>query len=267
MGCLTLFFDSHESLDGAVSLLRQEGVEAERFEPSPYDPAIRVWAVSVQGAAASRTKEILMAAGLAPTGYYDLPQAERLLPQEDDSGDPSHADTPFIGKMWIAYAAQCFAEPSKIRLIAHHDADSGPLMPYLNSILKPAQYNPGAPTLSFKKGVRMITLYPGRIAIAKADDLLDAWTYLKEIKDRLGEVNARKDEIVPDFSKSEPPSVIHVYRLLPRTNCGLCESPTCLAFAALLVAGEAGPDACSLLKKSEFADGRFRLFELLGEAP
>jgi ArsR family metal-binding transcriptional regulator len=267
MGCSTFFFDSSQSLDEAIALLRREGVEAERFAPSPSDPIIRVWAASVEGAVASRTKEILVSADMTPIGYYDLPQAERALPQEEVSGDPTRADAPFIGKMWIAYAAQCFADPAKIRLIAHHDMDSGPLMPYLNAIIKPAQYNPGAPTLSFKNGVRMITLYPGKIAIAKADDLLDAWLYLKQIKDRLDDVNSRRDEIAPDFSKSEPPSPLDIYKLLPKTNCGECGTPTCLAFAALLAGGEAGPDSCPFLKESEFADRRFRLFELLGEAP
>ena len=140
-------------------------------------------------------------------------------------------------------------------------------MPYLNAIMKSAQYNPNAPTLSYKKGVRMITLYPKKIALAKADDLLDAWLWLKEIKDRIEYVYLKRDEIAPDYQKSEPPSPLDIYKLLPQTNCGLCDAPTCLAFAARLVAGECGPDDCPLLKENAHADRRFELYEILGEAP
>jgi ArsR family metal-binding transcriptional regulator len=140
-------------------------------------------------------------------------------------------------------------------------------MPYLNSIIKSAQYNPKAPTLSYKTGVRMITLYAKKVAIAKADDLLDAWHYLKEIKDRIEYVHSKREEITPDYQKSDPPTPLDIYKLLPQANCGLCDDPTCLAFAARLVAGECHPDDCPLLKENEHADRRFKLFELLGEAP
>ena len=169
--------------------------------------------------------------------------------------------------MWIAFVAQCYADPRKTRLIAHHDADTTFLMPYLNAVMTSAQYNPGAPTLSYKKGVRVITLYPQKVAIAKADDLLDAWLCLKEIKDNIGYVHLKRNEITLDYRASSPPTPLDIYRLLPQTNCGRCKDPGCLAFAARLAAGECGPDDCPLLKEGEYSDRRFKLFELIGESP
>jgi acetyl-CoA decarbonylase/synthase, CODH/ACS complex subunit gamma len=37
---------------------------------------------------------------------------------------------------------------------------------------------------------------------------------------------------------------IQIFKLLPKTNCGECKSPTCLAFAMALAAGKAELDAC-----------------------
>lgn len=39
-------------------------------------------------------------------------------------------------------------------------------------------------------------------------------------------------------------SGIQIFKLLPKTNCGECKSPTCLAFAMALAAGKAELDAC-----------------------
>ncbi len=33
---------------------------------------------------------------------------------------------------------------------------------------------------------------------------------------------------------------IQIFKLLPKTNCGECGSPTCLAFAMALAAGQGG---------------------------
>jgi acetyl-CoA decarbonylase/synthase complex subunit gamma len=37
---------------------------------------------------------------------------------------------------------------------------------------------------------------------------------------------------------------IQIFKLLPKTNCGECGSPTCLAFAMALAAGKAELDKC-----------------------
>ena len=37
---------------------------------------------------------------------------------------------------------------------------------------------------------------------------------------------------------------IQIFKLLPKTNCGECGSPTCLAFAMALAAGKAELEKC-----------------------
>lgn len=43
---------------------------------------------------------------------------------------------------------------------------------------------------------------------------------------------------------SQPRSPLTIYKLLPKSNCGLCLLPSCLAFAAAVVAGSKKMDDC-----------------------
>ena len=58
-------------------------------------------------------------------------------------------------------------------------------------------------------------------------------------------------------------SPIDVYKLLPRTNCGECGVPNCMAFATRVVNGEAVIDECPPLLTSRYVDTYHQLGELL----
>ncbi|MHB8836754.1 MAG: DUF3786 domain-containing protein [Candidatus Methylomirabilia bacterium] len=44
-------------------------------------------------------------------------------------------------------------------------------------------------------------------------------------------------------------NVLGLFKLLPRTNCGLCTARACMAFAVALAKGEADPDECPTLSE------------------
>ena len=58
-------------------------------------------------------------------------------------------------------------------------------------------------------------------------------------------------------------SPIDVYKLLPRTNCGECGFPNCMAFATKLVNGEVAIEDCKPLLKEENKQAYLKLQELL----
>ncbi|MDH4321580.1 MAG: DUF3786 domain-containing protein [Desulfobulbaceae bacterium] len=51
---------------------------------------------------------------------------------------------------------------------------------------------------------------------------------------------ARNEGVVSEFAGNP----LKIYKLLPKTNCGLCQLPSCLAFAAEVAAGRKGLGAC-----------------------
>lgn len=58
-------------------------------------------------------------------------------------------------------------------------------------------------------------------------------------------------------------SIYKVYEFLPKTNCGLCGLPTCMAFASKLLRREAGLDECLPLNEPAYSEQRQNLIELL----
>ncbi len=264
MGCTTFFFSSPEELESLIARLKSEQIEHQSFTPSPVDSSIRIWAISINNEGAGRAQELIVTGNGAIIGYYNLPNAERPLCNAVLSYNSAASGRSFIQKLWLGFIAQCFADPEKIRLIAHFAEDIGPLLPYLNTTLRASQYSPNEPNLSYKKGARMITLYGHKIAIAKANDLLDAWLCLKEVKDQVEYVFEHQAEITPNCERRNPPSALIIYKLLPQTNCGRCGKPACMAFAALLANDEAEINDCLELSNGRFEDKRSRLLELLG---
>jgi ArsR family metal-binding transcriptional regulator len=78
----------------------------------------------------------------------------------------------------------------------------------------------------------IVAIYPRQITITdvggsrEADDLCRA--YMR----RIDEVKANRGSINPVYQKKPSLTVLDIFRSLPKTNCGLCGSPTCMAFAA-----------------------------------
>ena len=140
--------------------------------------------------------------------------------------------------------APCVADETKIRLIAHISGDLTEVFPYLNTEMKQGSYNRHGPTFTFMDAYRMVSLYPHRITVAKADELVDAWRTLEAIRQRVNQTWARRASIAPSYEMREKPPALEIFKRLPRTNCGVCGEATCLAFAVKVWQGSASPSAC-----------------------
>ena len=91
----------------------------------------------------------------------------------------------------------------------------------------------------------MISLYPHRITVAKADDLPDGWRTLEAIRCRVNRVWARRADMEPCFATRRKPPALEVYRRLPALNCQACGEKSCMAFAVRLWSGLAVPTGCT----------------------
>ncbi|RMG89722.1 MAG: hypothetical protein D6708_09515, partial [Candidatus Dadabacteria bacterium] len=80
---------------------------------------------------------------------------------------------------------------------------------------------------------------------------------------RLNEVWERRDEITPSYDRGLQLTALQIYKGLPGANCRECGEPSCLAFAAKLLADEVSVLACRPLFTPAFRDRRVKLLELL----
>ena len=166
----------------------------------------------------------------------------------------------------ITHTLPCLADPAKIRFHAQASADLADLLPYLNATVKGAIYNPHVPALTFTKEGRIICLRQRLITGAKIDDTEDARATCDWLKELLNDTWARRDEIEPSYERRAHLTPLDIYKLLPRTNCRQCGTPTCLAFANELANERLGIMQCPGVFEGEHQDRRRLLLQLLNDA-
>ncbi len=236
---LTTFPDPDE-FQKALMVLENLGGEYELIIPQPvlFRVALPALVVSreVRGSLEAAAPMVIF------SGWVDYRASRVEIPDGPAPDDPK-PDTCFR-RSSVMYLGPCVADETKIRLIAHLDGDLGPLLPYLNAVIPQASYTPAAETLTYMEGYRMIALYRQRITIAKADEIVDAWRTLEDIRQLAEQTWSHRNVIEPSFEIRKKPPAMEIFKRLPRTNCGRCGEPTCLAFAVQVWLGAVSVRHC-----------------------
>jgi ArsR family metal-binding transcriptional regulator len=175
---------------------------------------------------------------------------------------PAHFDEDVFLEALIMFFGPCMADESRIRLIAHLAGDVAAALPYVNATMPNASFNAGPCTLTYMDGHRMVSVSPRRVAIGKADDLVDGWRTLERIRIIVNQAWARRAAIVPSFELRARPPALEIYKRLPRTNCKACGEETCMAFAVSLWQGTAQPAQCTPVFTDQYAALRAALLEI-----
>jgi len=196
------------------------------------------------------TEEGALISGYYPFLYRDY---EEEFFKRAENYKPSVSEGEFLRAITLCYVAPCIADEKKIRLIAYFSCDISGIMPYLNAVIKGASYNKNTPTLTFTKGRRLINLYNIKVTVAKADDIIDAWNILDELKELINKTYQNRDKIKPNYEEKVKITALQIYGWLPKTNCKACGEATCLAFAVKLLQGEQKLENCQPL----FTDNKF----------
>ncbi|MFO7958222.1 MAG: (Fe-S)-binding protein [Candidatus Brocadiia bacterium] len=231
-------FAAQEEFEKASQTLDRLGISCDVISPGPGYARVGVPALVLE--AEARMEFARHAGDIACAGWVDHRRSCIEVPQEP----PPEFEEDIFGRAVVMVLAPCVADETKIRIVAHISGDLTEVFPYMNAEMKGASYNVHGPTFTFMDGYRMITGYPGRIAVAKADEIVDAWRVLDELRCRANEIWARRGDIEPSYERREKPPALEICKRLPGTNCGACGEATCLAFAVKLHAGEARLSEC-----------------------
>lgn len=78
----------------------------------------------------------------------------------------------------ILHIEPCTAEEGKIRLRAALSDDVTPVMPYLGTVVRTAEYNPSGPSVTLKRRLKVIGLHPREVTVTKLENTTDAWDTL-----------------------------------------------------------------------------------------
>ena len=144
----------------------------------------------------------------------------------------------------ITHVKDCIADPTKNRIIAEFWDEVDAVFPYLNAVVPNLMYNPGANTVTARRGGRILTFYPHVAVMAKVDGEEDAEAQLIWFQELCNDVWRRRAEIEPCHERRQQLGPLDAYVLLPKLNCGDCGERTCMAFAFRLLFGELELDTC-----------------------
>jgi len=122
--------------------------------------------------------------------------------------------------------------------------DISPLFPYINSVAASASYFPNLPFIRFVLDGFCCGLHPDHGVSASFADRRQALEFMEKLLDFLNEISRRRDRLEPNYRAWNPVPTLHIYKVLPRTNCRVCGYPSCLAFAAALSRQKTRPERC-----------------------
>jgi len=122
--------------------------------------------------------------------------------------------------------------------------DIASIFPYLNRELGKAVYLKEPPFIRFRFDGVLCAVHPSYLAAFPFQDRSSAEAFAGRIIDFINDVHTRRDAIKPNHKTHNPVSVVEVLKILPKTNCGNCGYPTCVAFASAVRTGRAIPNQC-----------------------
>lgn len=126
--------------------------------------------------------------------------------------------------------------------------DIAEALPFLNAELEGADYNHEAKVLLWSSGGKKYAFRPGMISIAPVSDRAEADALARAIVETVNAIWDRRSTMHPKLEGKRPlPTVLEIYKLLPRTNCSACGYLSCMAFATALRSDPALRTLCPYL--------------------
>jgi ArsR family metal-binding transcriptional regulator len=112
--------------------------------------------------------------------------------------------------------------------------DISPVFPYLNALLNDSYYDRENKVLIGNQKRHRYAFRASEIMVAGINETAQAPDAVREVVLLVNRVWKDRENIKPSFVERKVPTVIDIYRYLPKTNCRQCGYTTCLVFASEL---------------------------------
>ena len=145
---------------------------------------------------------------------------------------------------------------------AHLQDDITEVLPYLNAELKEADYNHNSKVLIWMAKGKKYAFRPYEISAAPVEVREEGHKLINDMVDIVNKIWERRQEIRPNFKQRKLPTVMDIYKLLPKSNCKECGYPTCMGYAVDLRTGKTKRLQCPYLSE----ENRDNLLHLVDES-
>lgn len=146
----------------------------------------------------------------------------------------------------------CLRTSTDFNVVMELEESIEDLLPYLARILPGCNYVHGSGVIDLMDAGHIVGIYPDRITITSVRIREEAALLCRIYFDKILQVRADRNSIQPVYAARPTLTLLDILRALPKTNCGACQSPTCIAFAARVFRREAPVSLCpSFLEQRE----------------
>jgi ArsR family metal-binding transcriptional regulator len=138
----------------------------------------------------------------------------------------------------------CLPTSTHFNIVMQLDDSIEQLLPYLAACLPGCTYVHGTGVINLLEDGHIVAIYPRQITVTDVSGVEEARGVCRTYFQKIMDVGASRETISPLYERRLSIGVLDIFRALPRTNCGRCESPTCMAFAARVFRREARISDC-----------------------
>lgn len=138
----------------------------------------------------------------------------------------------------------CLRTSTDFNVVMELEESIEDLLPYLAASLPGCSYVHGSGVIDLMDTGHIVGIYPERITFTSVRSSEEAALLCRTYFDKIQEVRAARDSIRPVYVARPTLTLLDILKALPKTNCGTCESPTCIAFAARVFRREARLSLC-----------------------
>lgn len=172
-----------------------------------------------------------------------------------EAGAPDPQWKTIFGNLRTESVGPSITDQGKLRITISVEKSLGSVIPFAARLIRGASYRPEVPILAFEEDHRLIVISPHEIVISRGDDLMDFWIMLRTTVDFICEAHRYRFTVQPETVPRMGIGATEIFRRLPGTNCGRCDSQSCMEFAGGLMTGKRVLADCEPL--SEESDPRY----------
>ncbi len=159
----------------------------------------------------------------------------------------------------------CLPNSDHYNIVMEMEESIEDLLPYLAASLPGCTYIHGSGVVNFMDAGHIVAVYPRQMTITDVTEKAEADELCNHYFGKIKEVKAQRETITPIYLKRSTITVLDIFRALPGTNCGLCLSPTCMAFAAKVFRREDSIASCKpILNESKERGEIFHQLQMNG---
>jgi ArsR family metal-binding transcriptional regulator len=136
------------------------------------------------------------------------------------------------GYSFMLVNIDCLRDSTHFNIIMDLERSIEDLLPYLAARLPGCTYTHGTGVINLMDSGHIVGIYPRQVTITDVSGPEEARALCARYFSSIQEVESNRASITPVLRKRSTITVMDILRALPGTNCGLCESATCMAFAA-----------------------------------